>query len=98
MKPLKEKVCKKCGKCCRVMFIWLAGKPKDKDWVRWANLHKGIKIIKNREDWAMRIEARCSKLKNNRCSIYKNRPKLCKDYKCWDSDFLSPDVGNNQHN
>ena len=84
-----KKECKKCGKCCRFMAIWFYKKP-NKEYIRWANLHKKVEIIKENNGWQLRFESKCSKLKNNRCSIYKNRPKLCKEYKCWEKEFPSP--------
>ena len=74
--------CKKCGKCCKdimLPFYFVSGDVK-----RWVELHdieaitiKGISYIK--------IKNRCSKLKDVMCSIHKDRPDVCKDYKCIDN-------------
>ncbi len=86
---MKKEKCKKCGKCCRYMAFWLSKKPS-KDIIRWVNLHKGAKVIKEGKYWTYRFYLKCSKLKNNRCSIYKQRPDLCKEYKCWEAGFPKP--------
>lgn len=77
--------CKVCGGCCKNMFIWI-GKDCDKDYLRWIRLH-GIKVKKIDGYYAMQLKIKCQKLKNNRCSIYKNRPKLCREYSCHDSEM-----------
>ena len=86
---MKKRYCKKCGKCCRLIDLWLSKKPP-KDWHRWVNLHEKARIIREGKDWYLRLELKCSKLKNNRCSIYNNRPKLCKEYNCWKKGFPKP--------
>lgn len=73
--------CKKCGRCCKVMYLWLGGKP-EADYRRWINLHEKIKVVKRGRDYGVRIELKCTKLKNNSCTIYKNRPDICKEYSC----------------
>ena len=89
MTDKKKTKCKRCGKCCRVIFVDLNKKPP-KDWIYWANLRKGIRIIKQMGRWMMRIELKCSKLKANKCSIYQKRPYLCREYNCWEKGFPKP--------
>jgi len=82
--------CKRCGKCCRIMdFPFPPGKPS-KDFIRWAKFHEKTKIVKQRDGYWIRFELKCSKLKNGRCSIYKNRPELCKEYSCSEKGFPKP--------
>jgi len=83
-----KKECKKCGKCCKYILLWL---PHDatKDYIRWIGYHKGMRIVTfrsgiNKGFKAIRIDSRCEKLtKDNKCSIYKNRPTECRNYDCW---------------
>jgi Fe-S-cluster containining protein len=53
----------------------------DDDHARWAKLH-GVKVVKKwGTKWAY-FPIPCTKLKDNKCSIYKRRPELCKLYEC----------------
>lgn len=88
-----KKECLKCGaKCCKVFYLpprFLVQKEIDKEFVEWFNYHEKATIIKWKGEYWMRFELKCEKLKNNRCSIYKNRPEeTCKEFDCdkggWD--------------
>lgn len=52
------------------------------DHKRWAELHKGVSIIKRDGISFMRVDTECSKLVDGKCSIYKDRPNVCKEYFC----------------
>lgn len=73
----------KCtGACCKVAFLPL----EDLDRARWVALH-GIRVFRIRETGQYRalIEKKCSALTGkNKCSIYENRPDLCRRYECAD--------------
>jgi len=77
-------ICVSCEtNCCRNFFIILEG-IKDKDWLQWLSYHKGVKIEKLGKDkvqvW---FELPCFHLgEDNRCKIYKKRPKMCRKFKC----------------
>ena len=72
--------CNQCGDCCRDITLPL-GMIFDDDDVRWIKYH-GIEIIeKDGRQW-VKINNPCSKLINNKCSIYENRPFNCKVFFC----------------
>ena len=71
---------KMCGDCCRYMLIPIGD--VESDFTRWAELHKGIKLVNWRGLICIELLNKCSKLKNNRCTIYKDRPEICKIFCC----------------
>lgn len=74
----KEADCDKCkADCCNFIVFPLYSE----DHERWAKYHNlEIRKIWNRKLIYMPIK--CSKLKGNKCSIYKDRPDMCKEFDC----------------
>ena len=70
-----------CGDCCRFMLIPV-GDRNETDYLRWIKLHKDIKVVMWRGLQCIKLENKCSKLKDNKCTIYKNRPEMCKSFRC----------------
>ena len=80
--------CEQCdAKCCKDMFIPF---PKiTNDTRRWIELHKGLSVVLIKGLGFIKVEIPCSKLINNKCSIYEDRPDNCRNYECKDNeDFL----------
>lgn len=69
-------MCNKCGECCKSMRFQLF----DADHYRWAELH-GVTIVEDDGFW-VEFPIKCKKLKNNRCTIYEDRPEMCKEFSC----------------
>lgn len=69
--------CINCGACCKFFRI----PPKNQE-----ELYKQFKTKFGHglKDYKIEItfEGTCEHLKNNKCLIYKNRPKRCKDFLC----------------
>lgn len=77
MNPIGIKECQKCGSCCKNMII--RGN-FSKDTLEWF-VKRGCGILK---DKSIAIPFRCPHLtKDNMCDDYENRPKVCREYKCW---------------
>lgn len=72
--------CKKCGGCCKTLILPL-GITVDDDSQKWLEYH-GIKVIRGNPISYIEIDAVCSNLKDNQCSIYEQRPQVCRDYLC----------------
>ena len=72
--------CEQCGKCCEDLFLPLAITVDD-DVKKWLEYH-GIKTEFKNPLTYIRIPLKCSKLKDGKCSIYENRPQVCRDYNC----------------
>lgn len=53
----------------------------DEDAIRWAEYHN-LEILEKDNIQYVKINNPCSKLKGNLCSIYKDRPEVCKMYLC----------------
>lgn len=68
--------CDNCSKCCEDIILPLAFKP-DEDIKRWIEFH-GIEV----QNKMIRIKNGCEKLKDNKCSIYEQRPNNCRNYTC----------------
>lgn len=64
-------VCK--GACCETMLLDLR-KVMSPDVLRWFELHG------EQESNGTRLNCACSKLKNGKCSIWDDRPQVCKMY------------------
>ena len=75
--------CKSCqGKCCKQMFIGIAN-DVNPDFIRWAEYHKGIEIVKWEGHNLLKIDIACSKLNDKgECTIYDTRPELCQAFDC----------------
>lgn len=65
--------CRACGgACCETIIVPLSS---DEDTDRWVSLH-GTRL-----DARVALDCRCSKLDTEgRCSIYDERPQLCRDF------------------
>ena len=70
--------------CCRNIILPIALEVNE-DQKRWIELH-GLQVeIKQEDDLKiayLKVETPCSKLKDFKCTIYKDRPQVCKDYTC----------------
>ena len=65
--------CELCGgACCKSMT--LPKKIFNEDVARWLGYH----AVEN--DEVMRFNCACRMLHEGKCSIYENRPQMCKDY------------------
>jgi len=77
-------LCQTCGaKCCQY-FCFQIDEPDDFrefDDLRWYLCHEGISIHIDEGDWYISIENPCKMLtKGNLCSIYEDRPIICREY------------------
>jgi Fe-S-cluster containining protein len=77
--------CVDCSRCCENIFLpFLA----DGDEKRWIEYH-GLKVIENEMGAFIKINNKCSQLKDGKCSIYEDRPDVCRKYDCGDNkEFL----------
>ena len=56
--------------------------------MKWYLYHEGIEIyIDNEGDWMVQVPIKCEKLdKNNKCTIYEDRPPICRMSKVKDCE------------
>jgi len=73
-----ENKCFGCSKCCEDIILPLGININNdiKQWIEFHNIEVQNKVIK--------VNNKCSKLNNGRCSIYEQRPNNCKDFFCKD--------------
>ena len=83
---VKCKTCKAC--CCKQMWFQLDPNPKVEH-ARWAKLH-GLEVIDRLGVQYAVVPIKCKMLENNKCTIYDDRPQICKDYICtdWEQEYL----------
>jgi len=79
-----ECLCDYCtGKCCRYFSLPIENPTSwnDYDTIRWYLAHGGTVVYVEKRQWYLLVLTRCNYLRNdNRCGIYLNRPKICRDY------------------
>jgi Fe-S-cluster containining protein len=94
--PAGACLCDFCvGKCCRYFSLPIETPTAwdDYDSIRWYLAHGGTIVYVEKETWYLVVMSRCNHLlPDNRCGIYLNRPKICREYKTdnceYDEDWL----------
>ena len=94
-------LCEKCpGLCCRYLALPIENPTTKSDYddIRWYLAHEGISVFVEDDEWYINVANRCRYLdKDNRCSIYDSRPKICRGYIEDSCDFHSGDYGYDLH-
>ncbi len=80
--------CNGCGLCCRLFFINLS--KKEYETGTYKTMFRKFKIMGSFKEikeiganlLAKNDDGSCIYLKNNKCSIHKNRPGVCRDFFC----------------
>jgi len=98
--PKEPLTCDDCaGECCSYVAVELE-KPKCKDDFEdmiYYLLHEGVKISVvihegEPETWYLEFAGRCRHLDDKGwCTIYKHRPKVCRDHKVEECEHHDPD-------
>jgi Fe-S-cluster containining protein len=91
-----ECLCDHCtGKCCRYFSLPIDSPTSwdEFDSIRWYLAHGQTMVYVDKRQWYLLIMTRCKYLTaQDRCGIYLNRPKICRDYttaNCeYDGDWL----------
>jgi Fe-S-cluster containining protein len=92
-KMAKKSQCDKCtGLCCRYFALPIETPEtrQDYDDIRWYLCHENITVFVEDGDWYINIKNKCRHLseKNYRCKIYDKRPRICRQYRHADCDFV----------
>ncbi|MFO0982534.1 MAG: YkgJ family cysteine cluster protein [Planctomycetota bacterium] len=95
--PFLTAIDPKCGSCtalCCRYFALEIDKPtseRDFDDLRWYLLHEKVSIFVDDGTWFLNIEQQCKALgPDNLCTIYEQRPSICREYK---NDHCDKDGG-----
>lgn len=96
-KPSREELkpgqclCDFCtGKCCRYFSLPIDTPHTwdDYDSIRWYLAHGQTLVYVVKEQWYLLVKTRCQYLSaDNRCRIYFNRPKICREYTTDDCEY-----------
>ena len=54
---------------------------------KWAGYH-GLRIVERLGLEYAVVPIKCEKLKDGKCSVYKKRPQMCRDYHCKEEKWL----------
>lgn len=87
-----QNLCKKCkGMCCRYIALPIDTPETraDFDDVRWYLTHENISVFVEDGDWYISVKNKCKYLRETdyKCSIYEQRPKICRKYDNKKCDF-----------
>jgi hypothetical protein len=76
-------LCKNCDHCCRYIALEI-DKPTtkaEKENIIWFLLHKNISVyIGHDNHWYVEFQTPCKALHEGRCSVYNDRPSMCREY------------------
>jgi len=89
----KTSQCDKCtGLCCRYFALPIETPEtrEDYDDIRWYLCHKDITVFVEDGDWYINIRNKCRHLseKDHRCRIYDKRPRVCRQYRHRNCDYV----------
>jgi uncharacterized protein len=84
-------LCDHCsGKCCRYFSLPIDTPTTwdDYDSIRWYLAHGQTIVYVEKGTWYLVVMTKCKYLlRDNRCGIYFNRPKICRDYTTDECEF-----------
>lgn len=87
----EECLCDRCtALCCRYFALEIdePETPEDFDDVRWYLAHENVHLFIEDDEWYLAVQTRCQYLlDDNRCGIYEDRPKICREYSTDNCDF-----------
>lgn len=89
--PPGECLCDYCtGKCCRYFSLPIDNPTTwdDYDSIRWYLAHGQTLVYVDKSQWYLLVMTRCKYLtEDDRCGIYFNRPKICREYTTGDCEY-----------
>ena len=76
--------CKKCGTCCLYTEVKMKNNAFDKQWRDFLKVTRPDNFIFTNGNKNLKIVVPCIHLNRatNKCGIYDNRPKTCREYQC----------------
>ena len=86
-----ECLCDRCTALCCRYFALEIDEPEtseDFDDIRWYLAHENVHIFIEDDEWYLSVQTRCQYLQDdNRCGIYEDRPKMCREYTTDNCDY-----------
>ncbi len=87
----QECLCDRCSAlCCRYFALGIdePETPEEFDDVRWYLAHENVHVFVEDGDWYLAVQTKCQYLQDdNRCGIYEDRPKICREYSTENCDY-----------
>lgn len=88
---MSQCLCDRCSAlCCRYFSLGIdtPETPEDFDNLRWYLSHEAVHIFIEDGDWYLSVQTPCKHLQDdNRCGIYEDRPKICRQYSTDNCDY-----------
>jgi Fe-S-cluster containining protein len=89
--------CLQCAKCCTYVAVGINAPrtPKLATEILWQLYHEGVSVCRDEAgDWYVQVQARCRNLgAGNLCSIYLQRPHICRTYDDRSCEVNAPQAG-----
>jgi len=93
----EECLCDRCSAlCCRYFALEIdePATPRQFDDVRWYLAHENVHVFVEEQKWYLAVQTKCQFLRDdNKCGIYEDRPKICREYTTDNCDFHSGNYG-----
>jgi Fe-S-cluster containining protein len=94
---ISPSLCDQCsGLCCRYFALPLENPEtvRDYDNIRWYLLHENVVVFIEKKQWYIGILSKCKALlPDNRCGIYEDRPRVCREFSTRNCDYHGGDYG-----
>jgi uncharacterized protein len=92
-----KSLCHRCpAACCRYIALPF-DEPQDAEAfeeVRWFLMHDGVTVFVTDGQWYVSVATHCKHLDaQNRCTIYADRPQICREYSSDGCDYRGGDYG-----
>ncbi len=88
---IQECLCDRCtALCCRYFALEIdePDSPEEFDDIRWYLAHENVHIFVEDDQWYLSVQTRCQYLQDdNKCGIYEDRPKICRQYSTDNCDY-----------
>lgn len=87
----EECLCDRCtALCCRYFALQIdePETPEQFDDIRWYLMHEAVHIFVEDGEWYLSVQSRCQNLlDDNRCGVYEDRPRVCREYTTDNCDY-----------
>jgi len=91
--PPEEYLCDRCtALCCRYFALGIdePETPEEFDDIRWYLAHENVHVFIEDDEWYLSVQTRCQNLQDdNKCGIYEDRPKICREYSTDNCDYYT---------
>jgi Fe-S-cluster containining protein len=96
--PKPDRVsCLQCARCCTYVAVGInpPTTPRRATEIIWHLYHQGVSVCRDEAgEWYVQFEARCKNLgEGNLCSVYLNRPHICRAYSDEACEVNAPQAG-----